>query len=81
MNPPNVVLCDIGLPGMNGYEVAKALRAETDPGMQLVAVTGYAQPEDVKRAVDAGFDRHLAKPVDPAELELLLGSCVPPLRR
>ena len=71
---PNVVLCDIGLPGMSGYEVAKALRAHDDHHMQIVAVSGYAQPEDVQRAVEAGFDRHLAKPVDLAEIERLLGS-------
>jgi two-component system, chemotaxis family, CheB/CheR fusion protein len=68
---PEVVLCDIGLPGMNGYEVAKALRAEGD-GVKLIAVTGYAQPEDVRRAIEAGFDAHVAKPLDPADLERLL---------
>jgi CheY-like chemotaxis protein len=70
-NPPDVVLCDIGLPGMSGYDVARALRA-SGHGMQLVAVSGYAQPEDVKRAVEAGFDGHVAKPVDPADIERLL---------
>jgi PAS domain S-box-containing protein len=70
---PDVVLCDIGLPGMSGYEVARALRAEGANGIQLVAVTGYAQPEDLKAALEAGFDRHLAKPVSPDEVERLLG--------
>jgi PAS domain S-box-containing protein len=70
-NPPDVVLCDIGLPDMSGYEVAQALRREGGQ-MQLFAVTGYAQPEDVKSAVDAGFDGHVAKPVDAAEIERLL---------
>jgi PAS domain S-box-containing protein len=69
--PPDVVLCDIGLPGMNGYELAKALRQERI-GAQLIAVSGYAQPEDVKRASEAGFDGHLAKPVRPEEIERLL---------
>ncbi len=58
---PEVVLCDIGLPGMNGYEVARRLRA-AGVGARLVAVSGYAQPEDVARAVEAGFDAHVAKP-------------------
>jgi two-component system CheB/CheR fusion protein len=60
---PEVVLCDIGLPDMDGYAVAKALRRE--PGLRdtfLVALTGYALPEDQRRAADAGFDAHLTKP-------------------
>jgi CheY-like chemotaxis protein len=70
---PDVVLCDIGLPGMSGYEVARQLRADggVEP-MKLIAVSGYAQPEDVARAADAGFDGHVAKPLDPADLETLL---------
>jgi CheY-like chemotaxis protein len=65
------VLCDIGLPGMSGYDVARALRSSSD-GALLVAVTGYALPEDRERAAQAGFDAHLAKPPDPEELERLL---------
>ncbi len=60
---PDVVLCDIGLPGLNGYDVARAFRA--DPALApvfLVALSGYAQASDVARAKDAGFDYHLAKP-------------------
>jgi len=60
---PEVVLCDIGLPGMDGYEVARRVRA--DPALAsclLVALSGYALPEDIARATAAGFDRHLAKP-------------------
>lgn len=60
---PQVVLCDIGLPGMDGYEVARAFR--TDPALSsavLVALTGYATPEDRQHALEAGFDRHLEKP-------------------
>jgi CheY-like chemotaxis protein len=56
---------------MSGYEVARALRA-LGRGMQLFAVSGYAQPEDVKRAVEAGFDAHVAKPPDIRELERLI---------
>jgi PAS domain S-box-containing protein len=70
---PDVVLCDIGLPGMDGYEVARAIRRE--PGLadvRLVAVSGYAQPEDRVRARDAGFDAHVAKPADPADIGRLL---------
>ncbi|MCK6530214.1 ATP-binding protein [Myxococcota bacterium] len=67
---PDVVLCDIGLPGMDGYAVARALRR--DPacaGMKLVAVSGYGQEEDRRRSREVGFDEHLTKPVDPADLE------------
>jgi two-component system, chemotaxis family, CheB/CheR fusion protein len=68
---PEIVLCDIGLPGMTGYEVAKTIRAERGE-VTLIALSGYARPEDVKKATDAGFDRHLAKPADPGEIERLL---------
>lgn len=60
---PDVVLCDIGLPGMDGYELARRLRRE--PALDrttLVALSGYARPDDVEAAREAGFDRHLAKP-------------------
>ncbi|KQW51341.1 MULTISPECIES: ATP-binding protein [unclassified Roseateles] len=61
---PDVALLDIGLPGMDGYEVARRLRAElaTAP-LRLVALTGYGRPEDIQRSADAGFDGHLVKPV------------------
>jgi two-component system CheB/CheR fusion protein len=72
---PEVVLCDIGLPGMNGYEVARAFRAdEALKATFLVALTGYALPEDVQTAVEAGFERHLAKPVGLQALEELFSS-------
>jgi signal transduction histidine kinase/ActR/RegA family two-component response regulator len=70
---PDVVLCDIGLPEMDGYEVARTMRA--DPELRrvaLVAVTGYAQPEDVEMAREAGFDSHLAKPPNLDALERTL---------
>jgi CheY-like chemotaxis protein len=57
--PPEVVLCDIGLPGMSGYEIAKRLRASS-AWVQIFAVSGYAQSEDVRRAVEAGFDGHMS---------------------
>jgi CheY-like chemotaxis protein len=71
---PEFVLCDIGLPGtMDGYAVAEALRRErTTASAYLVALTGYAQPEDRCRSANAGFDLHLAKPPDLAALEHLL---------
>jgi len=67
---PEVVLCDIGLPGMSGYEVARVLRS--DPalrGAYLIALTGYALPDDQRRAADAGFDVHLSKPPTIEELQ------------
>jgi PAS domain S-box-containing protein len=61
---PEVVLLDIGLPVMDGYEVARRLRAgPARAGMRLVALTGYGQPEDIQRSAAAGFDSHLVKPV------------------
>jgi signal transduction histidine kinase/ActR/RegA family two-component response regulator len=72
---PNVVLCDIGLPGMSGYEVARALRAnESLRSVCLVALTGYALPEDERRAKEAGFDHHLPKPPNLNVLERILAN-------
>ncbi len=71
---PDVVLCDIGLPGMDGYEFARQFRARSRRrDIRLVAVSGYAQPDDVARAAEAGFDAHVAKPPDPERLEQVLG--------
>jgi CheY-like chemotaxis protein len=70
---PDVVLCDIGLPGMDGYEVARRIRALRRHDVRLVAVTGYAQPEDLARATEAGFDRHVSKPPDPERIDEVLG--------
>ena len=72
---PDAVLCDIGLPGMDGYAVARALRA--DPELRsayLIALTGYGQEEDRRRAVEAGFDTHLTKPADFGALRQLLAA-------
>ena len=69
---PSAVLCDLGLPGLSGYDVARALRAAPGPRVQLIAVSGYAQPDDVERATRAGFDAHVAKPPDPDAIERLL---------
>ncbi len=66
---PDVVLLDIGLPEMDGNEVARRLREEHGPARpRLVAVTGYGQQEDRLRSRQAGFDHHIVKPVDPEEL-------------
>ncbi|BCS32115.1 hypothetical protein TBR22_A13240 [Luteitalea sp. TBR-22] len=72
---PDALLLDIGLPGMSGYDVARALRA--DPAhahVLLVAVTGWGQPEDHRKAREAGFDHHHVKPVDVAQIEALLAA-------
>jgi len=69
---PEVVLLDIGLPGLDGYQVAQRLRAK-DNSPRLIAITGYGQPEDRRRALDAGIEQHLVKPVDAAQLMRLLG--------
>jgi CheY-like chemotaxis protein len=62
---PDVVLLDIGLPKLNGYEVARRLRErENGRGIVLIAVTGWGQEEDRRRSKDAGFDEHLTKPVE-----------------
>jgi signal transduction histidine kinase/CheY-like chemotaxis protein len=70
---PTHIFCDIGMPGMNGYELAQRFRADRSllPA-RLVAVTGWGSEEDKRRALDAGFDFHLAKPVDWAAVEELL---------
>ncbi len=66
---PDLVLCDIGLPDLDGYEVAQALRRDEALGAtRLIAVSGYAQPEDRQRALEAGFDEHMAKPLSPRDL-------------
>jgi CheY-like chemotaxis protein len=73
---PEVALLDIGLPEMNGFELARRLR--THPGLTailLVAVTGYGQDQDLRRSREAGFDHHLVKPIDPMALEAIFASC------
>jgi PAS domain S-box-containing protein len=65
---PDVILVDIGLPDVDGYEVARRLRARLGARSRLLALTGYGQPEDRALAQDAGFDAHLVKPVEPARL-------------
>lgn len=74
---PDVVLLDIGLPGMDGYEVAQRLRDEGSEAMRLIALTGYGQDNDRRRSLSAGFDDHLVKPVDLDVLSELLARCAP----
>jgi signal transduction histidine kinase len=72
-SPPDVALIDIGLPDLDGYEVARRMRAA--PGgrrIGLIAITGYGQPEDQRRAYEAGFDAHLTKPVAPERLKQVI---------
>jgi signal transduction histidine kinase len=76
---PDAVVCDIGLPGMDGYDVARELRRQPVGPRLLLAVTGYSQPEDRRRALEAGFDRHFTKPVDPEAVAACLAR--PPRRR
>jgi CheY-like chemotaxis protein len=70
---PEMVICDVGLPGMDGYAVAAELRKdEAMKASQLIAVSGYGREEDRRRAREAGFDAHLTKPVAPEVLQRLL---------
>jgi signal transduction histidine kinase len=74
---PEAALLDIGLPGLDGYEVAARARAALGNRIVLVAITGYGQPDDRARALAAGFDAHLTKPVDFGRLQRLLGELLP----
>lgn len=79
---PDVAIVDIGLPEIDGYEVARQLKANADTArIRLVALTGYGQQEDKQKAVEAGFDEHLTKPVDPEALEIAMGSIAPARER
>ena len=76
---PDLVLLDIGLPGMDGYEVARRLRADPATcGLVLAAVSGYGREQDTARARDAGFDHHFVKPLELAALQSLLRTVRPP---
>ena len=77
---PDVVLLDLGLPGLNGYEVCRRLRERPrGEGLVIIAQTGWGQDEDKRRSKEAGFNFHLVKPIDPAGLtKLLAGLLVAP---
>jgi signal transduction histidine kinase/CheY-like chemotaxis protein len=74
---PDVALVDIGLPGLDGYEVARQIRRELGTSIRLIAVTGYGQADDRRKSRDAGFDAHLVKPVAPEALRGALAQCPP----
>ncbi len=75
---PDLALIDVGLPELDGYEVARRIRAGAGgKSMRLIAITGYGQAEDRQRALEAGFDAHLTKPVTPDELSIVLASASP----
>ena len=72
---PDAALLDIGMPGLSGYEVADRIRAEAwGRELMLIALTGWGQAQDKARALDAGFDHHVTKPVEPERLQTLLSS-------
>ncbi|MGV3720183.1 MAG: PAS domain-containing protein [Actinomycetota bacterium] len=74
---PEIILCDIGLPGLSGYEVAAALRRQAETaGLRLIAVTGYGSAADQERSRVAGFDLHLTKPVHPQDLHQALAKAM-----
>jgi signal transduction histidine kinase len=74
---PDLALVDIGLPGIDGYEVARRLRADPDTHhIKLIALTGYGLAEDLQRVMEAGFDRHLVKPVSIEQLMQAITTCV-----
>jgi DNA-binding response OmpR family regulator len=77
---PHAVLLDIGLPGVDGYEVARRLRRlDETKGAYLIAVTGYGKTEDRIKALTNGFNYHITKPVDPTELDIII-NCLKPGR-
>jgi CheY-like chemotaxis protein len=71
---PEVAVLDIGLPVLDGYEVARRVRAAVGGRVRLIALTAYGGPEDIRRAFEAGFDHHLTKPAEAGELLRLLRS-------
>jgi CheY-like chemotaxis protein len=78
---PDLVILDIGMPRLNGYEACRRLRElEGLADAVIIAVTGWGQDEDRARSREAGFDLHLTKPVDPIAVESLLAGLPPPLR-
>jgi CheY-like chemotaxis protein len=69
---PQVVLLDIGLPDLDGYEACRRIRAELGRSTRIIAISGWGQTEDKRRAVEAGFDAHVTKPPDPGTLRRYL---------
>jgi CheY-like chemotaxis protein len=78
-SPPEVVISDLGLPEMDGFEIARALRdRDRTRELRLIALSGFGDSAAVERALQAGFDHHLTKPVDPRALRALLEAPSPP---
>lgn len=73
---PDVVICDIGLPDLSGYEVARALRSRHGAALYLAALTGWAQPVDRARSFAAGFDQYLIKPADGQVLRAVMKASI-----
>ena len=74
---PNVIICDIGLPDMNGYEVARLIRHDSNlKNTYLIAMSGYGCSDDIEKSIAAGFDQHLVKPVELSTLDQLLNQAV-----
>src|SRR5262249_30773386 len=71
---PDILLIDLGLPGLDGFEAARQVRAMVGENALLVALTGYGDAESRRRAVDAGFDLHVVKPIDPDALLRLIAA-------
>ena len=72
---PDLVFLDIGLPGMDGYEVARRLRGEVGmKSIKLIALSGYGAENDLMRSKKAGFNRHVVKPVDPGQLPSIIST-------
>jgi len=71
--PVDAAVCNIGLPGMDGYDLARSIRSRPETrGLKLVALSGYGSPEDRSQSFRAGFDAHLVKPIDMSQLEDVL---------
>jgi len=69
---PDIIICDIGLPEMNGYDVAESIRNDNElKDIFLIALSGYTSQTDIQRSKEAGFNRHLAKPVDIDDIEAI----------
>jgi len=71
---PDIVVIDLGLPGVDGYEVARQLRASRSKDVGLIALSGYGQAEDRRKALEAGFDTHIVKPADPSHLSTVIAT-------
>ena len=76
---PHAAFIDIGMPRLNGYEVAKRVRREAwGASVRLIALTGWGQDDNKRQAFESGFDHHLTKPVDPSQLDMLLERLLKP---